>query len=312
MTANPKGFVVFNHQGKGDAYVNALRNAGYKELAKNPNLKRLPIILTDSDILGRKVHLDRYHRGGAKAVFVIPHTARPNIVNDVVDGWEHTTAQFVAARGHIDVMRAYGYDKPIHATGWTLCPLKRFKPAKTKKPRVLFGPIHPRCSEIDKQVNRETFERLFKLAKQDAITLTVRFIRSLKDSGLDTVKHPNVHYTNGWMNQAYDEIDIHDLIVGHQTFAWLGVARGKPTLMMAERTLKTHIEPRRRPILYARHWDSYVDLLAYPLDILEEEDTWGLIQRACQSDDEIKDWRRRMIGSEFRPKSFIEFVQKYI
>lgn len=303
-------FVFYNHQQKGKAYLDALLSNGFNHLDASW-YRDLSMVFTDSDILGKKHILAKYKQYGNKCTFVIPHTARPNIVNDVSPGWEHTTAYFCVTKYHAEVMRTYGIDKPIHPVGWSLCPIKPYKPRKTPR-NVLFAPIHPRCSKIDQDVNLATFKRLEKLAKSDDIVLTVRFIKSLEQSGLQKIEHPNIRYTVGYMNQAYKQIDEADVVVGHQTFPWLAVARGVPTLMMAERDLITHIEPRGTQPQFARHWKDYVDLIAYPLDILCYDDTLKLLNTAIKRNCAVEDWRKRMIGTPFRKDRFIAAIQKYL
>jgi hypothetical protein len=114
------------------------------------------------------------------------------------------------------------------------------------------------------------------------------------------------------MDQNYEQIDNVDVVIGHQTFAWLAVARGVPTVMMAERDLPTHVQPRTKPIQFVKHWYKYVDLIAYPLDILECTDTLGLLRRVVTTDEDIRDWRRRMIGYPFRPDRFLGALEKYL
>jgi len=305
------GFVIYDHQGKGTPFAQALAE-DYREFPKATFYRNLAFVLSDSDLMGRRVHLRRHKELGARAIFVYPHTARPNLVHDVagIGYWDGVTCQFVVTEGHADVMRAYGYPLPLHPVGWSLCPLHEFTPRKEPR-KVLFAPIHPRCSVIDMDVNREVFKRLFKLAKQDDIDLTVRFINSLWKSGLDEVNHPNVHYEPGQMNQMYASIDNADVVVGHQTFPWLSVARGVPTVMMAE-DMPTHIEPKNKSVRYAQNWEKYHHLIAYPLDILATDDTLGILRRAVKDDTEIADWRTRMIGEQFDPVAFRKTALKYL
>lgn len=306
-------YTMYNHQKKGNAFVDALAKYSKWEQINEASLYRgLKFVLTDSDIMGRVHRLQRQKKAGCELFFVIPHTARPNIINDIIPRWIGTTAQFVVSRGHAEVMRAYGYDLPLHPIGWNLCPMRKFTPRQAAR-EVLFAPIHPRCHEIDKKVNRATFDKLYKLAQSDDIKLTVRFIRNLAESGLTQVHHPNVVYTSGHMNQDYNQIDNADVVVSHQTAAYLAVARGVPTVMMAETTLPTHIQKRGAgsPLQKAKNWSKYVDLLAYPLDILQEDDTLGLLNRAVSSDAEISHWRTRLIGSPFKARRFVEIINGY-
>lgn len=304
-------YIIFNHQNKGKAFINALNVRGYRGSESAPHLNQAHFVMTDSDILGRRPRLERMRRAGVRYVFLFPHTARPNLVNDIYTEWEHTTAQFVVSQGHIEIMRRYGYSKPLHAVGWSLCPIRDFHPRLSYR-NVLFAPIHPRNTDLDKKVNRAAYDVLVRLASQGAICLTVRHIRDLSESGLEYISHPNIFYYAGELDQSYIQIDQSDVVVGHQTFAWMAVARGIPTLMMAEEDMPTHIHVRNGILKTARSWDKYKDLLCYPLDILAESDTIGLLERAVRDDAEIADWKRRMIGRPFDPGTFLSALESYI
>jgi hypothetical protein len=219
----------------------------------------------------------------------------------------------VVSEEHAEVMRTYGYSKPLHAVGWNLCPIQKFRPRPEPR-KVLFAPIHPRCAEIDKNVNKETFKRLLKLAKKDQIELTVRYIKELSGAGLEFVQHPNVHYFQGGLDLDYSQIDETDIVVSHQTFAWTAVARGTPTVMMGE-DMPTHIQRmHREDVEFAQNWDKYQHLIAYPLDILacKPRDVWKLLQRAASCDEEIRDWKGRMIGGPFDEEKFMKILEGYL
>lgn len=304
-------YLFYNHHGKGNLFLKALFTDKYRRSGNYSKARALAFIMADQAVLGRRSQLHDFHEAGTGRIFVYPHTARPNLVNDVVPEYENITAQFVATPAHAEVMRAYGYSKPLHAVGWSLCPIEPFKPCPEPR-RVLFAPIHPRCADIDKKANRATFQRLLKLAKKDQIELTVRYINELQGAGLDCVEHRNVRYFQGQLDPEYDQIDEHDLIVSHQTFAWIAVARGKPTVMMAE-DMPTHIQMIGGEVQYAKNWNKYHDMIAYPLDILASDDTLGLLRRAGTCEDEIADWKRRMIGDEpFDAERFMEILEGYL
>jgi len=303
--------MCFNHQNKAGRFLDALNHGGdYVELNCSRLYGSVRFVLTDTDILGRRHKLEQMRKRGVGRFFVYPHAARPDLVNDVYTEWAHVSAHFVVSPGHAEVMERFGYSRPLVPVGWSLCPIRKFQPRPAPR-NVLFAPIHPRCSPVDQDVNRETFKRLEKLARSDDIELTVRYIKSLPDSGLEKVEHPNITYSVGYMNQGYDQIDNADVVVGHQTIAWIAVARGVPTVMMAE-DMPTHIQLRNRPVQWVKNWKKYEDLLCYPLDILATSDPLGMMQRAVSSDDCISDWRRRMIGSPFRRDRFLNRLKQYL
>jgi len=307
------GFFCYNHQGKANKFVQALNHGGKYHYFEDINYRGIRFVLTDTDILGRRFKLDSMRKRGVGAFFVYPHAARPDVVNDIFREWAWTTAHFVSAQGHIEVMRAFGYSRPLEVVGWTLCPIRGYKP-RAEPRNVLFAPIHPRCSGVDQDVNRGTFERLASLAYKDDIKLTVRFVKDLGESGLEKVDHPNIKYTVGYMNNMYDQIDGADVVVAHQTFLYLAAARGVPAIAMAT-DMPTHIQMRRKPVLWAKNWKKYEHLIAFPYDIMacqNKEQTLSLLRRVVQDDEEIRDWKRRMIGSPFRRDRFLVKLSKYL
>jgi hypothetical protein len=311
MSNGKTNFVCYEHQGKAGKFLDALNHGGKYHLVDfERNCNGILFVLSDTDIMGRKEKLDYMRRSGVKNFFIYPHAARPDLVNDVYTEWAHVTAHFVVSKGHADIMKLYGYSRPLMTVGWSLCQVKPFKARKELK-NVLFAPIHPRCSKVDQDVNWASFKRLEKLAKAGHIKLTVRFINNLVDSGLERIEHPNILWTPGAMNQAVDQIDEADLVVGHQTFLYLAVARGVPAIGMAE-DLPTHVQAKNQAVQWVKNWKKYEHLLAFPYDILQTQDLLSLMQKAVSCDDEIKDWRKRMIGRPFRKSEFLEKLEKFL
>lgn len=310
-------FLIFNHQNKGNALILALWNRGYRRAGISSQVHKVDFILTDHamkiDTNARVGNLTDYALAGVDRFFVYPHTARPNVINDIVGEYEGITAHFVSAPGHVDVMRAYGYDKPLHVIGWSLCPIGKFRACESPQ-NILFAPIHGRCAKVDHEANQKTFERLVELAKAGFIHLTVRYYRTLELSGLYEIDHPGITY-HGIEDLALDweQIDQADVVVGHQTFAWLAVARGIPTVMFGE-DIPPHLVPMGKGELYPRNWEKYRRLMAYPYDLLtcDPGKTLELLYRAAASDRDIVDWKRRMIGEPFNPDAFVDIIEGYL
>lgn len=300
-------FICFNHQGKADALVSALAPK-FSQLTAEVYNHRVKFALTDSDIKGRQRQLTKIREAGCNVFFVYPHAARPSMINDYYPRWNYTTAQFVVNECHAEVLRAYGYDKPLIGIGWMLCPLREFQP-KQRARNVLFAPIHPRNAPQDRDVNARTFARLYPHVQSGEINLTVRHVGDLLDNGL--THEAGVNYIQGKMNQDYGEIDAADVVIGHQTAAWIAVARGTPTVMTGE-DMPTHFRRYDQQYDDVRSWRRVAPLFQYPLDILAENDTMRLLNRAVRSDAEIADWRRRMIGDAFDPLKFVTIVESFI
>jgi hypothetical protein len=195
----------------------------------------------------------------------------------------------------------------LHTTGWHMCKQLPFV-GFTEPYSVLYGPIHPRNAPIDREVNLRTFQKLYDLVKRKKINLTVRWLPPFDGNGIPRVE--GVTYIEGDLNVSTEHIDQADIVVGHQTFAYLAVARGKPTLMMGE-WIPPHTA--RDNYVSVKNWDKYKHLVMYPLDILEEgKDTLELMREACANPPSVQKWRARMIGHEFNPSEFVRLIQSYL
>lgn len=297
--------VVFNHQDKARAFMNALKGTLREYDGRNT---RPNFVLMDNDVF-RRGKLNSLHRAGCAHFFVYPHDAGPNLTNDEYPVWEHTTACLVTTEEHRRIMGRYGYPRPVHVIGWHLCSLKPFQATDGKK--VLFAPIHPRCDAVDQKENKKTFNILKKLAIDGNIELTVRYIDTLEGSGLSLVEHENIHYIKGKLEPAVFHIDHADIVVGHLTFAYLGVARGVPTIFFGQDN-PHHQVPPDQPPMYARNWNAYKDLLEYPYDIGKTKDPLGMLREVSQNEQLVTPWRHRMIGAPFDPDAFKAIIAQYI
>lgn len=290
-------YLIFNHQNKGDAFKKAL-DQKYKEVLRDP----VDIVFSDQAIYGR---VQRLRKLNAKYNFIFPHAAHPNLMNDMVPVWDEVTAEFVVTECHKDVMQIYGYNKPIHAVGWGLCELREYKPRPPIN--VLFAPIHPRCADIDMDANRETFELLRDLD----IKLTVRYLGDIAENGLEKVEQANIEYTQGEYEPSVEQIDRADVVVAHETFLYLAVARGVPTVGFNE-DIPTHLIPRGVPTVYPNNWKKYLHLVRYPIDI-KDGHPMDMLEMAAKSDESIKKWRMDMIGDmEFDDKLFHKYMEGYV
>ena len=303
-------FYYYDHQTKGKPYHDALIRHGW---SMTRNEAEANMVLVDSEIT-RHEQFERFGKRGVP-IFIYPHAARPDLLPDFEGSVAspYVTAHFVAARGHVEIMEAYGYPNPMPVVGWHLCPIQRFK-ARANVRRALFAPIHSSrngaMSKIDREINVETFKILYELVKMDVIDLTVRYLYNLQFTGL--VERDRVIYVKGNPDHSTMQIDAAQVVVSHQTFAHLAVARGIPTVMMGESIIPRYTQSNGR-YMTAKSWDKYSHLLMFPLDILNTDNPYELLQEAGRSDAKIADWRSRLIGSEqFDPDTFISHVMEYV
>lgn len=299
-------YYCHDHQGKAGALMDAL-NATYEPLIRYD--ERALFVLSDNDVSARQKDLFKMWLRGARKFFIYPHSGRVNLYADIFQPWDKTTVQFVSAAGHVDIMRTYGYAGPLEVIGWHLCKLKEFIPNPTPNPRnILFAPIHPRNGEEDRIENLRAFKTLVSISKKRDLRLTVRYLPPFDMNGIPKVE--GVNYVEGHFAPAVDMIDRADLVVAHQTFAYLAVARGKPLLGFGE-DIRPHTVYKAKQSEYAINWEKYKDALRYPLDVMDSPNVWDMMVQACNQDLGQK-WRERMIGEEFNPEKFRQLVKNWL
>jgi len=271
------------------------------------------VVMMDYDMPARvKPYRSRFASGKARLA-IYPHAARPNVGWDgLLEKSPYICCIFVGAEGHIEILKRIGINHPMYASGWAYCQHKEFIPNPTPK-KILFAPIHPTrrgfLAKVDADINLRAFQKLLSIRNQ--IEITVRHIQPLSVNGLPYIEGINYVDATTDLRKSTACVDENDVIVGHQTIAYIGIARGKPTIMMGE-----DVPPRNGSceddFQFVRNFDKYKDLLMFPYDILTEDDTMSLIQKAAISDMEIQDWRNRLIGNTFNPKTVSDAVISYL
>ena len=308
---NLRRYYVHPHQNKERVFIEALQVAGYVPLQSLRAMHAVRFALLDHDVgalgNGHLRHLEEFHRRKIP-VFMYPHAARPMVIWDgMYRLWPHTRCSFVIGEGHREVMERFGYPIPTEIVGWTLSEIKPFQPVE-RVHSILFAPIHSgrlKC-EMDVEINRQAYKRLLDYCRQTGAQLTVRHIGDIEKSGISMVS--GVTYVRGRKDGSTRDIERADLVVSHQTYAYMAVALGKPTLMMGEDV------PPRSGDKYVASWDLYKDIFMYPLDILSVsgKDIGRLIEIAAECDRLIADWRDRMIGRAFDGPAFVKKLEKYL
>jgi hypothetical protein len=305
-------FYIRDHQGKSKAYRMAMIVAGFKEISSHTAKPRFAFF--DSDVTKfRKKRIDDLTQ--ETNAFIYPHTARPPLFYDFRDFKPHpkTKAIFVMANGHKEVLERIGYSLPIYVTGWTFSPVLPFHVSPSIK-RITFAPIHANANlwnaPINRDINQRVMGRLVKLKqKRPEIEVTIRYIRSLDTCGLHPIS--GFSYVHGQPDQSVTEIKNADLIIATETYAYLSIAMGKPTLQMAE-FVPPRIGNSPENFGYVNSWDKYKNLMEYPLDALDQEKTlWDVIGLANHKRDDVELWKERMIGKSFVPKEFIKILLRY-
>ncbi len=222
---------------------------------------------------------------------------------------------FVSAPAGVYLMKKIGYPCEVIEVGWSLTPVKRFFP-RAEVERITYAPIHPNANgylhAVDKDLNRRAYARLLDyVQRHDDVVVTVRFGRDINDNGLGEEyrrQDAGIVWKPANLDSSTDDITRADLVVSHQTFAYMAVALGVPTVMMGE-----DIAPRSGNsefgYSYSAHFEDYKDYLMFPLDILQGE-TDEVIQTAITGSVAVEDWKQRFIGSPFRPDYFVDCIEE--
>lgn len=301
---------LVDHQNKSAAYREALAAAGYT-FTERENVQGVRFYLMDADWRER-------HMGPARLreipVFLYPHAARPMVQYDGCVEPRPVRAMFTQAPGGKAIMEKIGYPYPVEVSGWAFSEVRPFRPAE-KIERVLFAPIHPNgngyLNKVDRDLNRRTYSILRDWCLDHGAQLSVRYIDSLEGSGLGGIPEDSfVEVHPGKKNNSTADMETADLVVAHQTFAWISVALGIPMVMMGE-----DVPPRsgntEEGFCYVKHWEDYKDLLMYPLDILAG-DPEDVIARAAAGCPEVEDWKARLIGDPFDGPAFVAKLESYL
>lgn len=305
---SPKVYRMTHHQGKENTFKQALSARGWRESQYSKS--RVAFGLFDAD--WRPDDIDRLL---GKPYFLYPHAARPMVQYDgCVSPRTDCRAMFVSAPAGRHLMEVIGYPCEVVEVGWSLTPIRDFHP-KEKAENIVFAPIHPNANgylhEVDKKLNQESYRRIVRYAERHGSTVTVRFCRDINDNGLAELMadaHPSVIWKQAYPNGDTQDIMNADLVVSHQTFAYMAIALGVPTVMMGE-----DVPPRTGNaefgFCYVRHWDDYKDYMIYPLDIMDE-DPEETISMAISTDDGIREWRDAFIGNPFDPDFFVRSIEE--
>lgn len=301
---------VFDHQNKSAAYKQALADAGYL-FTDRDNVQGVRFYLSDADW---RESMMAEARSRNIPVFLYPHAARPMVIYDGCVEPHPVTAMFTQAPGGKLIMEKIGYPYPVEVSGWAYSEVRPFRPVEQVK-RILFAPIHPNgngwLSEVDKRLNRDAYKLLEAYCRRTGAQLSIRLIGTLEQGGLGGFETPDfVEVHQGKKNNSTLDMESADVVVSHQTFAWISVALGIPTVMMGE-----DIPPRsgnsEKGFCYVDHWDAYKEDLMYPLDILGG-DPEGTIAKAAAGCEEVEAWKARLIGQPFDGKAFVEKLESYL
>lgn len=304
-----KIYRMSHHQNKENAFKQALSARGWYE-SHYLRSQFVKFGLFDAD--WRAADIDNLN---GKPYFLYPHAARPMVQYDgSVTPRKDCRTMFVSAPAGVYLMDKIGYPCEVVEVGWSLTPVKAFQP-KAKAEKITYAPIHPNANgylnEVDKNLNRKAYRQIVDFAEKNNAHVTVRYCRNIIDNGLGEEiekADPCVTWKSAHTDSSTDDITKADLVVSHQTFAYMSVALGVPTVMMGE-DIAPRSGNREDGFTYAAHFEEYRDYLAFPLDILNG-DPEEVIKTAVTGSEAVEDWKARFIGEPFRPDYFVDCIEE--
>lgn len=283
------------------AYIDALSKKGFERVS---DYRDAYFYILDRNWRDTR-EIMRYARGNHRKIFLIPHGSRGYMFWDsiYVDMDMDFTAYYVPSWGVKHVM--CDLPVPVHVTGWPWCKVIGARTTKLKK--VLFAPIHPDTegkwtwAPQWLEFNKRVWEKLLPI--RDRFELIVYHSWPPETNGL-TIEN-NVKYipSSLMMRDAVGIIDQADVVIAQETFASLAIARGCPTVMIDD----TAIPPAPLGFV-SKYWNRYLKH-AYPLNFLQEDDIYGLLQKATRYD--VSEWKNLFIGDNFDEKAFATNIQEY-
>ena len=291
----PSSVAFQHHLCAGLPYARALEAAGHPIVPYGGDA-----FLIDLDLPSYRPTIDTHRRAGSR-VFLYPHGVGVMYYYDGIEApYAHTDGMFVIAPGFAEVYRRIGYPHPTYVIGWPYCDIAPFR-AHPAPRRVLFAPMHPLengyLSDWQQELNREVFAALHAVP---GIELTVRHLHALEQNGLE--REPGVEYVQGKPDNSYADIDRADVVVACETYAFLAIARGAPTIMFGQHVRPSNGEhPGER--VYVKGWDAWRDYVRYPWD-MRDAPAADLVAAAAASDEPIRVWKERFIGEPLDPARF--------
>ena len=228
-----KVYRMSHHQNKENAFKQALTSRGWYE-SRYIRSNSVAFGLFDADWRAGDIEDLK-----GKPYFLYPHAARPMVQYDgCVVPRKDCRAMFVSAPAGVYLMKKIGYPCEVVEVGWSLTEIRPFQARKTVK-SICFAPIHPNANgylnKVDKDLNYRTLERLTEYCHNNGAKLSIRCIGEPELSGLPDVSGCSfIEMHQGVKDSSTNDILKNDLVVAHQTFAYMAVALGVPTVMMGE------------------------------------------------------------------------------
>lgn len=325
-------FTINHNRDKAYPYAKAMTDRGYTEIER-PNIDIMPtyqhgdvMYITnpkDADIIfvdNNWTQAGRGTLGWAKGkgipAFKIPHGARGDMFIDAIKSvGEFELCNFVPASGYKEVYKKGGYKNDIFVTGWPWCKVKPFNSVlmRTTVPRVLFAPVHPRerarLIPGHAHVNKTVIGGLRRLS--DRLDIHIYGYKDPLKNALpsDVAEWATYIESTLQIDDALKAIESVDVVIAHETLAYLAIASGKPTIMLDD----SKVGLGWYVVYESRYWPYYKENYQYPFCWMTDTgNKLDLIKRTVEGGDAIALWKKKFIGRNFSAKRFVDKVETYL
>ncbi len=283
-SGNTVRFWAYDHIGKAAAYITALQKAGWQRVE---NIRKADLILLDIEHRER-IEVLAYAERYDVPIVLYPHGAIPVPAAAQIPS-RQVRVHFVPGPGHVGHAKRKGVPRrDIVISGFPYCAQRPFKPSAVPAV-VVFAPLHPSangfmCQPL-RDANLAAQHRILELFPRASVHVSL--FASLADNGLLPVGGWTYHRSQQKLDPAVALIDGADLVVAVETFAALGVARGKPTVTFAAPEVDWDGNPH--PV---------ADAIRYPYELTDG------MEEALRV--EASEWRRQIIGPDFQPGTVVK------
>lgn len=299
-----KRFYVLNNRDAAFSYVFALKRAGYEETT----IQKADFILTDFERpIIKQMRANR-------PLFFYPHTPYSWFVWDGLSSTHKASCNFVYGENAKLGLTSLGYVDRIEVCGFSRCATLPFRPSIGR--RLLFAPAHPLMNgryprEEDYQVHRSAFDWVIKY-KEYFDSVTVRIFGTIEQNGF--YKADGIHFENAATTTRYttaltvqnsiESIERHDLIISCNTFGYLSLARGKPTILYGNTLPRTREGD-------AKNYHLYKHLIDFPCP-LESLTINEIIKAGSIISPVVAEWKSKTIGQNFDAEKFLSVIKDYV
>jgi len=284
-------FSVRKNKDSSQYFVNALILAGHQMVKRDPDFILYDAVVKYDDDLKKVPN------------FIYPHTPHTYWLWDGVYPQFPVSYNFVATQAQKQAMSLYGYPYPIEPVGFPRCSVFDFKPTQAK--RLLFVPARPRKDE-GRQAYLDTMAFRWVIENCDlferVVVCHVGQFDGYFDQRIEFHKQ-NLKADPNPTENMLRYVDNADLILSVNTVAYLGVARGKPTVFYGESTTPETTSGKK-----PANWKKYEHLMRFPLS-LEDMSVSDVLKVCEDKNDRVEEWKMNNIGSNFDSDKFVSLVE---